>query len=110
MTASNIWFIGNGGFYNRGCEAIFRTTADLISREFSGARFTAWSSDSEADARESKMKRSVARGPGERVALGARSPWRFCYSRRSARPSGRPSHSSFTRARLPGLCVVVGRR
>lgn len=78
MTATNFWLIGNGGFYNRGCEAIFRTTADLISQEFSGARFTAWSSDSETDARESKMGNVRWRADQENGWLwGGRSPWRI---------------------------------
>ena len=41
----HIWLVGNGGFYNRGCEAIFRSTLDLLHDEFGECRFSVWSPD-----------------------------------------------------------------
>ena len=39
----NVWLIHHGGTYNRGCEAIVRTTTPLIRRLYPQARITLWS-------------------------------------------------------------------
>jgi colanic acid/amylovoran biosynthesis protein len=44
------WIVGHGGFYNRGCEAIVRSSLALIAGRFPGCRFTLWSSYAEHDA------------------------------------------------------------
>jgi colanic acid/amylovoran biosynthesis protein len=45
----NVWLLGHGGFYNRGCEAIVRSTAQLIEQQFGPSRFTLFSYDKTND-------------------------------------------------------------
>jgi len=52
---THIWLIGNGGFYNRGCEAIHRATVDLLTQEFDSCHFTAWSPDYARDLVQGKQ-------------------------------------------------------
>ena len=47
----NVWLVGHAGCYNRGCEAIVRSTASLLDERFGPCRYTLWSYDPLADAR-----------------------------------------------------------
>ncbi len=47
----NVWLIHHGGTYNRGCEAIVRTTTPLIRRLYPQARITLWSGTPRTDRR-----------------------------------------------------------
>jgi len=45
----NAWLVGHGGCYNRGCEAIVRSTASLLAERFKRCRYTIWSYDRATD-------------------------------------------------------------
>lgn len=46
----NVWLLGHAGLYNRGCDAIVRSTVSLLGQRFPECRFTLWSHDKPADA------------------------------------------------------------
>jgi len=48
----NIWLVGHGGFYNKGCEAIVRSTVAMLSTSLPRVRCLLWSSDATNDSRQ----------------------------------------------------------
>jgi colanic acid/amylovoran biosynthesis protein len=88
--ALHVWLVGHAGCYNRGCEAIVRSTTALLDERFGPCRYTLWSNDSANDS-------AVFDGGPIRVVDGHKSPGTLD-RRRISRKLGR----------LPGGCL--GRR
>ncbi len=53
MAAKRFMLVGHGGFYNRGCEAIVRTTTRMLRDQFPGCEIVLASNDPENDRRHS---------------------------------------------------------
>jgi len=66
----NVWLVGHAGCYNRGCEAIVRSTASLLDERFGPCRYTLWSDDPGNDA-------AIFNGGAFRVADANKRPGRF---------------------------------
>jgi len=93
----NVWLVGHAGCYNRGCEAIVRSTASLLDERFGPCRYTLWSHDPAADA-------ELFDGCAYRVVDANRRPGRFDVRRISRKLGRLPGGSAGRRIlrRLPG--------
>ena len=79
--------VGHGGSYNRGCEAIVRTTLSMIREEFKGARFTISSFDFENE-------KLVDFGPDVQIIPGdkPRDTWSLAWMSRQIRKVISPAY------------------
>lgn len=70
MSELKFMLTGHGGFYNLGCEAIVRSTVDLLQSKFHASKFTLYSRDFENDMRQIKDNNiQICRFPFRRLTI-----------------------------------------
>lgn len=108
---TRIWLVGNGGFYNRGCEAIHRATMELLVQELGSCHFTAWSRDCVNDSVQGKQPNVQWQSyyPDEKGWLWSPcSPWRLKLPLVQALPPGRGRRAASTLLKMPDCVLSLG--
>lgn len=106
----HVWLLGNGGFYNRGCEAIHRTTIELLTEELGPCHFTVWSPDYANDSTQGNQP-NVAWKPYQVVngwLWGAHSPLRLKFPLVEGLPSKSLRNMSARFFGLPDCVLSLG--
>ncbi len=65
----HVGFVGHGGCYNRGCEAILRSTVSILKEVELDCRYTLWSLDAQRDAHELVGESLQVHSVGDRSSL-----------------------------------------
>lgn len=105
---ARIWLVGNGGFYNRGCEAIFRGSTQLVNAELENCGYDVWSPVVDEDRAAAPLPNVHWHGNHERGWLwGKASPYRVAFpiARRLPGSAGSLLRSV---AGLPDVVLALG--